>query len=76
MSESWNQVVTRVYKENKQMDGGYKFKDAMRDASPIYNKLKKSVNAPELPFNKPAAARKNKSKRNHKSKRNRKSRKQ
>jgi hypothetical protein len=32
----WTEYVTKYYNEQKKLDGGYKFKDALKDAAKTY----------------------------------------
>lgn len=35
---NWTKYVTKYYKEEKKKNGGYQFKDALRDAAKTYKK--------------------------------------
>ena len=38
----WTEYVTKYYKDEKKKNGGYKFKDALKDAAKTYKNLGKA----------------------------------
>jgi hypothetical protein len=41
---AWNEFVTKVFKEGREKNSAYKFKDALKDASRRKSEMKKNTN--------------------------------
>jgi len=74
---AWSDLVSKIFKENKDKKQGYKLKDAMMDAKKVYKseKGKATGKEQEQQETKPKAKAKTKKRKGKKSRKSRKSRK-